>query len=67
MHFSSEREEIQLGELGIKGIEIVRLGPGQKLKFKAYVKKGIGKEHAKFSPVSTVALKHDPVVRINEA
>lgn len=48
------------------GVVITRVGPGQRLKFKAIAKKGIGKEHAKWSPVATVALKCDPIVRLNE-
>lgn len=63
VHFSNEDEEQRSHD---KGIVIVKLGPGQRLKFEAVVKKGIGKEHAKWSPVCTVALKHDPIVKLNE-
>ena len=49
-----------------KGITIVKLGPGQRLKFEAIAIKGIGKEHTKWSPVATVALKFDPIVKLNE-
>jgi DNA-directed RNA polymerase alpha subunit len=48
------------------GISIIKIGPGQRLKLKAIAYKGIGKEHAKFSPVATVALKYDPVVKLNK-
>lgn len=63
VHFSSAEEEQQSHD---KGVVIVKLGPGQRLKFEAIARKGIGKEHAKFNPVATVALKHDPIVRLNE-
>ena len=63
VHFSSEEEEQMSHD---RGIVIMKLGPGQRLKFEAIAVKGIGKEHAKWSPVATVALKHDPIVKLNE-
>lgn len=65
-HFSNEDDAAKNYASNNTGIVIVRLGPGQSLKFKAIAKKGIGKEHAKWSPVATVALKFDPVVKLNE-
>jgi len=46
-------------------IVITKLGPGQRLKFRAMARKGIGKEHAKFQPVSVVTLQHYPVLEID--
>ena len=47
------------------GVCIMKIGQGQKLKVRATCIKGIGKEHAKWNPTCTVALKHDPVVKID--
>eukprot|EP01041_Mallomonas_annulata_P010753 gene10753-22467_t len=64
VHFSSQNEMEK--DNGDGGIAIIQLGRGQCLKLKVIARKGIGKEHAKWSPVCTVALKHDPIVKLNE-
>lgn len=62
-HFSNdEEEEVSTDD----GITILQLGKGQKIKLTAIARKGIGKEHSKWSPVSTIALKYDPVVKLND-
>ena len=63
MNFSNSYEEKTSYE---RGITIVKLGPGQKLKFEAHACKGIAKEHAKWSPVATVAMKYAANISINE-
>jgi DNA-directed RNA polymerase subunit D len=40
-----------------KDIPIIVLAPNQKLKFEAYARLGIGKDHAKWQPTSTAVVK----------
>ena len=40
-----------------KSIPIITLAPGQKLKFEAYARLGIGKDHAKWQPTSSAVVK----------
>jgi DNA-directed RNA polymerase subunit D len=40
-----------------KDIPIVTLAPGQKIKFEAYARLGIGKYHAKWQPTSAAVVK----------
>lgn len=61
-HFLSPEEQDEAQD---EGVAIVKMGPGQKLKFKAIARMGISKEHAKWCAVAVATYKFWPVIEIN--
>lgn len=71
VHFTTEAEENEAvnTDTGFSietGIAIVKLAKGQCVKFTAIAKLGIGKEHAKWSPVSKCVFRPEPHVEIDD-
>jgi DNA-directed RNA polymerase II subunit RPB3 len=62
-HFLSQDEQDVAQD---EGISIVKIGPGQRLKFKAIARLGISKEHAKWCPVAVATYRFWPIIHINQ-
>jgi len=48
------------------GILIAKLKEGQELDIECIARKGVGKDHAKYSPVATAKFRYEPVIEINQ-
>lgn len=48
-------------------ILLAKLRPGQSIAFEAHCRKGEGKDHAKFSPVSTASYRLMPKIQVDES
>nr|ABF95432.1 RNA polymerase Rpb3/Rpb11 dimerisation domain containing protein, expressed [Oryza sativa Japonica Group] len=66
--FSQSQKDILEKPLGVKfkDITIARLGPGQAIELEVHAVKGIGKVHAKWSPVATAWYRMLPEVVLRE-
>mmetsp|Transcript_32792 Transcript_32792/g.77328 ORF Transcript_32792/g.77328 Transcript_32792/m.77328 type:complete len:325 (-) Transcript_32792:943-1917(-) len=62
-HFLSQDEQDESQDAGVA---IVKIGPGQRLKFKAFARMGMAKEHAKWCPVAIATYRFWPNITINE-
>lgn len=49
-----------------KGILLCKLDKGESISLRGIIRKGIGKEHAKWSCVSTVSFREIPIIKIKE-
>ena len=49
-----------------EGIVIAKLRKGQELKVTCTARKGIGKDHAKWSPVATAVFRYQPAITLNK-
>ena len=66
--YSSRDEQLRLGAATEnRGIVLAKLGKGQRLKLRATAFKGIGKIHAKWSPVAIATYTFEPKVELNLA
>eukprot|EP00934_Nitzschia_sp_Nitz4_P006883 Nitzschia sp. Nitz4//scaffold189_size62959//43287//44375//NITZ4_006314-RA/size62959-snap-gene-0.10-mRNA-1//-1//CDS//3329539914//6873//frame0 len=61
-HFLNQDEQDEAQDAGVA---VVKMGPGQRLKLKAVARMGIGKEHAKWSPVAVATYRFWPNIYIN--
>lgn len=59
-----QNEKFEAVEAVHQDIPIAKLRPGQKIEFEAHCRKGIGKDHAKFSPVATASYRLRPKVSL---
>ncbi len=64
----SQTETFALGGVSVvyPDILLAKLGPGQAIEFEAHCRKGVGKDHAKFQPVATVAYRLLPEISLSE-
>jgi DNA-directed RNA polymerase I and III subunit RPAC1 len=63
-------QEEQFGVNGIRPVHedilLAKLRPGQSIKLEAHCQKGVGKDHAKFSPVATASYRLLPSISVTK-
>ena len=47
-------------------IVVAKLRPGQRIEFEAHCRKGVGKDHTKYSPVATASYRLLPEIVLTE-
>jgi DNA-directed RNA polymerases I and III subunit RPAC1 len=63
----SQAERLAVPAAPVHGdILLAKLSPGQSIELEAHAVKGVGKDHAKFSPVETAVYRLLPEVRLSE-
>ncbi|CAL1707555.1 unnamed protein product [Somion occarium] len=62
--WGEEVDQIGKDEIGVEPILITKIRKGMELKVRCVAKKGIAKEHAKWSPCSAVGFEYDPHNRL---
>jgi DNA-directed RNA polymerase II subunit RPB3 len=63
VHFSTEVESEDSFD---NGIRLVKMKRGQELDLVGYINKGIGKDHAKYSPACVVTFRPVPIIKLNQ-
>ncbi|KAK4491125.1 hypothetical protein RD792_001849 [Penstemon davidsonii] len=58
--------KVNTSALNTRGILIVKLRRGEKLTLRALAHKGLGKNHARWSPATTITFKGEPNIYIND-
>ena len=65
--YSGELESTNLDVKPVsETIPVVKLAPGQKIKLEAYARLGVGKDHAKWQPVSVCTYRYLPTIQIDQ-
>jgi DNA-directed RNA polymerase II subunit RPB3 len=67
VHSDVAMEDFHRSDKDDHGIVLVKLRKGQELKLRAIAKKGVGKEHAKWSPVCCSTYQFEPDIQLKQS